>query len=140
MSLAAILVAVGAAIMLLLGLANVFLTWKDERRPRVFAPRDPNLLNAMQEAPLRLAPTTTIWRAGLGFHYSHSLGLIGFGGLFLLLSLLDWPWLAGKPVLLWAGPVWAAIYALLSFRYWFRVPLAGSSVALALFLGGAVLA
>jgi len=119
-------------------LLHGWLTFKDERRPHTFAPRDDALLAAMEKTPPRISGTTTLWRAGLGFHYSHSLGLAGFGLLFGGLALFAWPVLKTLTAVYWAAPLVAALYLFMAIRYWFRSPAIGAGLGLVLFLAGAI--
>lgn len=139
MILSSILFVVGSALLLALGAIHLRLTLLDERRPRVFAPRDPELLASMQASPLRIDKSTTVWRASLGFHYSHSLGLIWVGLLFGSFGIFAWRTLLELPVLLWSAPVIALVYLVLSLRYWFKIPAIGAGLAVVLLTLGAVL-
>lgn len=138
MATGAILYLAGSAIFLVLGLLHGWLTFKDERRPHTFAPRDDTLLAAMEKTPPRISGATTLWRAGLGFHYSHSLGLAGFGLLFGGLALFAWPVLKTLTAVYWAAPLVAALYLFMAIRYWFRSPAIGAGLGLVLFLAGAI--
>ena len=113
---------VGAALFGLLGVAHGVLTLRDVRVPRSFTPTDENLRRAMAEAPLRLAPQTTIWNAWLGFNLSHSLGLVVFGTVCGALALRDFGVVAESLFLRFGAVVVGAIYLLLALRFWFWVP------------------
>ena len=132
------LYAAGALPFLLLGTIHALYTWRDRRRPAYFAPRSADLLAAMQAEGPALAPATTLWRAGLGFHFSHSLGVVGFGLLYLWLALAMPAALAPASPLLWAAPAIAGLYVLMAWRYWFHIPLIGSLLGFVLFAAGAV--
>jgi hypothetical protein len=113
---------VGAALFGLLGIVHGVLTLRDLHEPRSFTPTDDNLRRAMAEAPLRLAPQTTIWNAWLGFNLSHSLGLVIFGTLLGGLALHDFDFVAESLFLRFSAVVVGLIYVVLAVRYWFRVP------------------
>jgi len=113
---------VGAALFGLLGLAHGVLTLRDLHEPRSFTPADENVRRAMAEAPLRLAPQTTIWNAWLGFNLSHSLGLVIFGALLGGLGFHDFDVVAGNLFLRLSAVVMGLIYVVLALRFWFRVP------------------
>lgn len=138
MATGALLYLAGSVLFLLLGMLHGWLTYKDERRPYTFAPRDESLLAALQKTPPRITDATTLWRAGLGFHYSHSLGLAGFGLLYGGFALFAWPVLHALPALYWAAVPVAALYLLMAIRYWFRSPTIGAGLGLALFVAGAI--
>jgi len=73
--LAGILIATSATIALFLGLAHIYLTFFT----RAFAARDAALEEKLKSVSPRISDQTTMWRAGVGFHASHALGLIFFG-------------------------------------------------------------
>jgi hypothetical protein len=104
---AAWLVAGAALIVGVLGTLHLVYTFGGSR----LHPRDESLITHMQAVSPRLTRQTTIWRAGLGFHASHSLGAMLFAAVFASLALAP-----GAP--LFAMPV-------LAQRFWFRIPLLG---------------
>ncbi len=73
--LASILVATSPTIALFLGLAHIYLTFFT----RAFAARDAALEEKLKSVSPRISGQTTMWRAGVGFHVSHALGVIFFG-------------------------------------------------------------
>jgi hypothetical protein len=78
------------------------------------------------------------WRGGLGFHFSHSLGAIGFALLAILIGI-DHGHLTLPRWVLPTFAVWSALYALLAWRYWFRIPQQGTALATAAFLAAAAI-
>jgi hypothetical protein len=129
---------VGAALFGLLGVAHAGLTLRDLRVPRSFTPTDENLRRAMAEAPLRLAPQTTIWTAWLGFNLSHSLGLLVFGTVFGMLAWRDFGMVADNLFLRFGAVVVGAIYVLLALRFWFWVPAVVAAVGTLCFVVSAL--
>ena len=109
------------------GLHAVYTLYDIVRQPRYFRPRDRALVEAMQATKMALAPQgRDFWSALLGFHLSHSLGI-------LLLALLIL--VADAYAIRWLMPVLAAIGALLSviaWRCWFNVPMLGCLIGTAL--------
>jgi hypothetical protein len=131
----------GAIPFLALGIAHIVYTLMDARRPRRIAPRDPDLVARMQGGALILTKQTTVWRAWIGFNLSHGLGVVLFGGALLYLAALHFdPVRRAAPELLVAAPVIAAVYLILSLRYWFSIPAIGSAFGTVLLLAGAVAA
>ncbi len=128
----------GAALFGLLGVAHAVLTLRDLHVPRSFTPTDENLRRAMAEAPLRLAPQTTIWNAWLGFNLSHSLGLLIFATVFGGLALRDFGMVAENLFLRLGAVVVGAIYLVLALRFWFWVPAAFSAVGTLCFVVSAL--
>jgi hypothetical protein len=129
----------GAVPFLMLGVAHVLHTPTKPGQARGLSPRDPSLASAMTSSPVRLTGATTVWKAWVGFNLSHSLGAITFA-LYVLLTARDAViYLFEAPV---AVPLAAAIalgYVILAWKYWFRIPLAGAALALALFVSAEAL-
>jgi hypothetical protein len=129
MSVVRFLLELGGGIFLLLGILHALYTFLDIREPRRLVPQEPSVALAMAESPLRLARGgTTMWRAWVGFNFSHSLGAILFGmlcvGAGLVLGTLVLPaWILFVLVLI------ALIYVGLSVLYWFRIPTMGITLA-----------
>jgi hypothetical protein len=136
---AEVLLDVGGPIFALLGLLHAVYTYLDIRRPRRLVPRDPAVALAMANSPLRISGTeTTVWKAWVGFNFSHSLGVMLFGALCCCVA-------AALGIL--AVPAWGLIlltlialtYFGLSLRYWFRIPSIGTGIGAALILAASLL-
>jgi hypothetical protein len=129
MRIAKSLLELGGGIFVLLGLLHALYTFLDIRRPRRLVPQEPAVAIAMAESQVRLSRGgTTMWRAWVGFNFSHSLGAVLFGmlciGAGLLLGTMAVPaWILLFLVLI------AFVYLGLSRLYWFRIPTAGITVA-----------
>ena len=109
------------------GLAGLHLTYTLHDlflRPRYFVPRDRTLLPAMQATQIALAPNgRDYWSASLGFHMTHSIGLLLYALLIVLATATP---LSGlRPLLIALG----LALTLISWRCFFRVPTAGCAVA-----------
>ena len=130
----AYLLMAGGAIYALLGFLHGLYTWLDLSRPRRIVPDDPAVIESMKASGVRLAGQgTTMWKAWVGFNFSHSLGATLFGaGCIALGGSLPMPALSG-PILLLPVLI-SALYALLAARYWFRIPIFGTCAATACFL------
>jgi hypothetical protein len=129
---------VGAALFGLLGVAHGVLTLRDLHVPRSFTPTDENLRRAMAEAPLRLAPRTTIWNAWVGFNLSHSLGLLIFGTFFGGLALRDFGMVEENLFLRFGAVAVGLVYLVLALRFWFWVPAVLSAVGTLCFVVSAL--
>src|SRR5215469_2807097 len=127
----AILLILGGAVFGVLGGLHAVYTLLDLRNPRRLVPVDPSVADAMANSALRLSRGgTDMWRAWIGFNFSHSLGLL------LLAGLAVW---AGArintlpvgimPVLTLIG----CVYLVLALRYWFRIPAIGAAIGTACF-------
>lgn len=94
------------------------------RPPRYFRPRDASLLDAMRRTKTSIAPQgRDYWSALLGFHLSHSIGVLLFALLIVIADLYPIGWL--QPLLL----VICAAYAAIAWRCWFHIPLIGALAA-----------
>ncbi len=134
-----ILLAAGALIFLALGAGHAVLTLRDLSVPRAFTPTDPSLRRAMQESTLALSPRLNFWNAWLGFNLSHSLGLVLFGGGLITVAWLHFPAYAQSLSMQVAAAVVAGAYLVLSLRFWFWGPVAGTGIGLVCFLTAAFL-
>ena len=135
-ALPSLLLAASAAIILCLGTAHLWLTF----RGTALHPRDESLTARIREVTPRLTRQTTMWRAWVGFNASHSFGAMLFG--------LTWGYLAlAQPGVLFAsvflrglGLVLLAGYAVLGWRYWFSIPFRGIALAAALYVAALIAA
>jgi hypothetical protein len=125
MRVARFLLDLGGGIFILLGLLHALYTYLDISRPRRLVPQDPAVAQAMAKSNLRLSGSgTTMWRAWVGFNFSHSIGVIlfgtvcvGAGCVFGTVVVPAW--------ILFIFVVIAVIYLSLGLLYWFRIPVAG---------------
>ena len=131
-SLPTILIAASALLILTLGTLHLVFTY----RGPAFHPRDPALMTAMQADSPRISRGTTMWRASIGFHASHSLGAMTFGTVYAYLALEGSGFLFKAPFLLTVGMVILCAYLFLAKRYWFKAPLRGIALATALYAAG----
>jgi hypothetical protein len=124
-----ILLDLSGGIFVLLGSLHALYTFLDIRRPRRLVPQDPAVALAMAESPVRLTRGgTTMWRAWVGFNFSHSVGAVLFGVLCIYAGTL----LGTVVIPAWVLLLFVAvsfIYLGLSVLYWFRIPTAGIGVA-----------
>jgi hypothetical protein len=76
---------IGAIILFLGGvhLAYTFFTHK-------FSPTEGQLETAMKQAAPRISSDMTMWKAWIGFHLSHSMGLMPFGLIYGYFTLCRW--------------------------------------------------
>jgi hypothetical protein len=115
----------GGSIFLLLGALHTLYTFLDIGRPRRLVPREPEVALAMANSVLRLSRGgTTMWRAWVGFNFSHGLGLILFGALCIGTGMTRGHALIPAWVL-FSFVVIGSVYVALGALYWFRIPLIG---------------
>jgi len=121
-----------AAILAILAILHLIYTIRDfGSEPRYFAPRDPALLAAMRASRIRLAPKgRDFWSALLGFHLSHSIGILLFALLIVLATVYQIGWL--KVLLVGLG----CVFTWIAWRCWFHIPLIGCLAATTLMLAG----
>ena len=127
----------GGAIFGLLGGSHAIYTVLDLRYPRWLVPVDPSVARAMANSPLRLSGgRTDMWRAWIGFNFSHSLGL-------LIVAALAF-WAGSRTNALPVGIVPSltligCIYLVLALVYWFRAPAIGVAIGTGCFAAAWVL-
>jgi hypothetical protein len=104
-----LLVVASALIIFILGALHLLLTY----RSRWFYPRDPDLESQMKAVAPLISQETTMWRAGIGFHASHSAGAILFSLAYAYLALEPTQLLFKSPFLLFLGLAYLALVAIL---------------------------
>jgi hypothetical protein len=113
---------IGGSLFAILGLLHAVYTLADISRPRRLVPDDPAVIAAMSSSGVRLARgSTTMWRAWVGFNFSHSLGVAMFGVACIVAGLSLRSLALPKAALLVPVAI-GALYFLLAIRYWFRAP------------------
>jgi hypothetical protein len=122
----AILLILGGAVFGVLGGLHAIYTLLDLRSPRRLVPADPSVAQAMANSALRLSRgRTDMWRAWIGFNFSHSLGILLFGALAVWAGFRIKTLPAGiMPALTLVG----CVYLVLCLLYWFRSPAIGVAV------------
>lgn len=117
------LLILGGAVFFVLGTLHAVYTCLDLRNPRWLVPADPSVARAMANSPLRLSGgRTDMWRAWIGFNFSHSLGLLMFAALAIWVGSRTSTIPSGIiPVLTLIG----CVYLVLALLYWFRSPAIG---------------
>jgi hypothetical protein len=129
-TLAPLLIAGGAAIILLLGLVHLLYTFHGSN----LLPRDRELQARMQEVSPVITRETTMWKAWVGFNASHSYGAILFGAVYGYLSLAHSAFLFQSTFLLALGLLLLFGYVFLGKRYWFSIPFRGILLATTLYV------
>lgn len=123
----AILLILGGAVFSVLGGLHAAYTFLDIRDPRRLVPVDSSVAQAMTNSALRLSGGgTDMWRAWIGFNFSHSLGvlLVGAIGIWAGCRIKTLPVHIIAPALTLIG----CIYEVLALLYWFRAPALGVAV------------
>jgi hypothetical protein len=118
-----ILLILGGAVFIVLGGLHAVYTLLDLHNPRRLVPVDPSVARAMANSAIRLSGgRTDMWRAWIGFNFSHSLGVLLLGALAV--------WSGWRIEILPTGIVPAltvigCVYVVLAIIYWFRTPALG---------------
>ncbi len=108
-------------IVFVLGSMHAWLTFASEK----FSPRDDELKARLQLVSPRISKQTTMWRAGLGFHVSHSLGAILFAAVYGYLAWFGWDFLMQAVFLRVLGLLYLLTMLSLAVKFWFRIPVIG---------------
>ena len=127
----AFLLILGGAVFGVLGTIHAIYTFLDLTNPRRLAPVDPSIAKAMANSALRLSGgRTDMWRAWIGFNFSHSLGVL------IVAALAVWTGLRTNtlPVgMLPALTLIGCVYLVLALLYWFRTPAIGVAIGIGCF-------
>jgi hypothetical protein len=132
---AMVLMCSSAAILLILGSLHLIYTFHGNK----LTPRDPALLLRMQDTQPVITRHTTMWKAWVGFNASHSMGAMLFGLVYGYLAMAHTAILFGSPFLLGVGLLMLGGFLALGLRYWFRIPIAGTAIALGCYLSAIAL-
>ena len=133
----AILLTLGGAVFGVLGALHAIYTLLDLRNPRRLVPADPSVAHAMANSAVRLSGgATDMWRAWIGFNFSHSLGVLLFAALAI--------WAGVRIRMLPVGIVAVltligSFYLVLALRYWFHAPAIGIAIGTSCFAAAWVL-
>jgi hypothetical protein len=122
----AILLIFGGTVFGVLGGLHAIYTLLDLRNPRRLVPVDPSVAQAMAKSAVRVSRGgTDMWRAWIGFNFSHSLGLLLFAALAVWAgSRINTLPVGIIPTLTLIGTV----YLVLCLLYWFRFPAIGAAI------------
>lgn len=113
-----ILIALGCSVFIILGIGHgaiMLFTTK-------FEPRSAALLAQLKTNNTGMTKTGNMWNGIKGFHLSHSLGMIVFGGFYMVLALENSNYLKSSMALNVGLLLVPAIYIVLAHRFWFSVP------------------
>ena len=133
----ATLLILGGSVFGVLGGLHAIYILLDLRDPRRLVPVNPSVMHAMANSAVRLSRGgMNMWRAWIGFNFSHSLGVL------LLATLAIWAGfridrlpVAIMPALTLVG----CAYLLLALLYWFRIPAIGVAIGTGCFAAAWVL-
>ena len=129
----------GALPFVILAFAHAFSTPTHLEAPRGLSPYDAEVAKAMSRTRLRLTARTDMWRAWVGFNFSHSLGMFLLGAVVLVIGRSTSSFEAEGHIFVPFSVLVSALYLLLASKYWFRTPVLACALSLALFAGSWVL-
>ncbi len=130
-----ILLTLAGTIILLMGTGHLVLTLRDVWRPTAFTPTDDAVRLAMQGARLRFNRRINLWESWLGFHISHSMGVMMLGGALLLAAQVHFDAFMQSRAYQAAAVLIPAAYLGVALRFWFWAPALGISLAMLCILG-----
>ncbi|HKA56073.1 MAG TPA: hypothetical protein VKJ47_20675, partial [Candidatus Binatia bacterium] len=110
----------GALPCVVLGMAHVLATPLTPAQSKGLSPRNPALRETMTRETPFLSRRLTLWQGWVGFNLSHSLGVLLFGAMVLLVGRSQASFQAQASVFLPLAIVVSGLYLLLGLRYWFR--------------------
>jgi hypothetical protein len=133
----AILLILGGGVFGVLGALHVIYTLLDLRNPRRLVPADPSVAQAMANSAVRLSGgSMDMWRAWIGFNFTHSIGVLLFAALAI--------WAGARINRLPAGIMPAltligCVYLVVAVRYFYRSPAIGIAIGTGCFAAAWVL-
>jgi len=127
----------GGTVFGVLGGLHAIYTLLDLRKPRRLVPVDPAVAHAMANSAVRLSGgAMDMWRAWIGFNFTHSLGVL------LLAALAIW---AGARInrlpvgIIPALTLIGCIYLVVAMRYFYRSPAIGVAIGTGCFAAAWIL-
>ena len=120
---------ISAAIIGLLGGLHLLYTFDGKK----LKPRDTHLERQMELVSPEISRNTTMWQAWIGFNASHALGALLFALVYGYFGLAQAEFFFHSPFLVTVGFAALVSWTLLAKEYWFRIPLGGLVLALALY-------
>ena len=112
------LLILGCSVFVILGIGHAALMLFTSK----FEPRDPGLLAQLKSSKAGLSKTGNLWNGIIGFHLSHSLGLVIYGGFYSTLAIENPSYLQSSMILNLGLVLVPVIYIYLAHRFWFSVP------------------
>jgi hypothetical protein len=123
----------GGLVLLLLGTIHVVLTPQHTGERKGLSPVEPAVAESMARARVRLSDRMDMWRAWVGFNLSHSLGVSLLGLTVLLVGRTPASFAYNAAVFQPLAVVVSLAYLGLAVVYWFRGPVIGVGLSVALF-------
>lgn len=126
------IITAGAVCFFVLGSLHLRLTVMDMKSPRAFIPAKRELLDELQNTRINLRKDVkNFWLSYLGFHFSHSAGILFYSLVVMYCALVRPDVLSDMTVRM--GLVgFGAAYVLMARAFWFVIPLVGSLLGVSL--------
>ena len=124
----------GALPFVFLGTVHALVTPLTPAESKGLSPRTAALRDAMTSETLLLTRRTTLWLTWVGFNLSHSLGVVAFGLVVLLIGRTSAAFASQASVFVPLAVAVSGAYLVLAARYWFRTPLAGCALSFVCFV------
>ncbi len=119
------LIIIGATVIGVLGFAHFIYVLATNK----FNAFDEQVTIGMKNTSPVITKHTSMWRAWLGFNYSHSFGVLWVPFVYIPLALNHMPILQNSIWLTLLLPIMALTYTVLAKRYWFAIPFVGSLIS-----------
>lgn len=129
----------GAGPFLVLGAAHAWHTPTRTDETKGLSPRDPAVGEAMARTTPRLTDRTDLWKAWVGFNYTHSFGPVILFCFVMLIGRSEATWAANGSLAAPLALVIALVYLVLSAKYFFRTPTIGVAVSALCFAAATLL-
>jgi len=130
------LAASGGAFFFILGALHLRLTVRDLKEPQHFFPARRDLLEDLKKTRINLRKDVKdFWTSYLGFHFSHSVGLLFYGAVVIYCALLR-PDILSDVVARLAIVIFGASYVLMARAFWFAIPFIGAGIGVTLIAVG----
>ena len=120
--------------LLLMGTVHVVLTPQRPGERKGLSPVEPAVEDSMARARTHLSDRMDMWRAWVGFNLSHSLGVSLLGLTVLLVGRTSASFALNAAVFLPLAVMVSFAYLGLAVVYWYRAPVVGVGLAVALFV------
>jgi len=119
----------GALPFIVLGTAHALATPLTPDESKGLSPRDLAYRQSMTEHTMLLTRRTNLWLAWVGFNLSHSLGVVLFGVVVLLVGRSAATFGANWQVFVPLAIVVSGVYVAIGLCCWFRTPIIGSLIS-----------
>lgn len=129
----------GALPFVVLGIVHVLATPLTPDESKGLSPRDRAYRQSMTEQTVLLTRRTNLWLVWVGFNLSHSLGVVLFGVVVLLVGRSPAAFGSNGPVFVPLAIVVSGVYLAIGLRYWFRTPVIGIIISSVCFVLAGVL-